>query len=295
MRFCRIHEARGLASFFVLGSLLLYSSASSVSAQQRPLRSPDAEVLPPGTMRFQVGFDFLQDVEYPLSGLSGDLTSVAVLGFRTSVGRMVELQMEGAVRSFLSVSRQVPSFVSPQLTTSNSTNDFGDISIFTKVRLWSEGARRPAFAFRFGYQMPTTNQVRGIGTNTSNLFTEVILQKHIGKLNLFGSIGVGILESPTANFTQNDVFLYGFGFLYPVHRRVNLLAEVYGRHSTRAISTDLLGTESRGQARFGLQILAGGFQWDFAGIAGLTNQSPRSGFTFGLSRDVRLFDYDRVK
>jgi hypothetical protein len=281
-----------LAALVVGGAGVL---AMPAAAQPRPLRTADAETIPPGTVQVQVGFDFLQDVTFPLSGLSGDLTSVGVLGIRMGVGKMVEVQMEGAVRHFLDVKRQGASFVTPQFTGDRSTHDTGDFALLTKIRLLPETDRRPSLALRFGFQMPNSNQVRGIGLNTSDIFVGLILEKHFGKLNLFGNFGVAILQSPTANFTQNDVLTYGAAFLYPVHRRVNLAGEVAGRHSTRRITPDLLGTESRSQARFGFQVFAGGFQWDLAGIAGLTKHDATGGFTFGVSRDIRLFDYGTVK
>ncbi len=266
-----------------------------LSAQNRPLRTVDAETVPAGTMRVQVGFDFLQDVDFPLSGLSGDMTSVAVVQIRMGVGKIAEVQLEGAVHHFLDVKKQVGAFVTPVLTGPNSTHDVGDFSIATKIRLLSETKNRPAVAFRFGYQMPNSDQSRGIGSNTSNIFAELILQKHFGKLNLMGNAGVAILQAPAAAFAQNDVLTFGAGFSYPAHRRVNVVGEVSGFQSTRRMSPNLLGTESRSQARLGLQILAGGFQWDVAGIAGLTKSSPRSGLTFGISRDFRWFDYNAIK
>ena len=275
--------------------LLAGIAALPAAAQQRPLRTPDAETLPAGTMRAQVGFDFLQDVSYPLSGLSGDQTSVAVISIRMGVGKIVEVQLEGAVRHFLDVKQQIAGPVPPQLTNGNSTSDTGDFSLFTKIRIIPEEKRRPAVAFRFGYQMPNSNQTRGIGTNTSNLFAEMVLQKHIGKLNVFGSAGLAILQSPTQNFSQNDVLIYGVGFIYPVHRRLNIVGEVAGRHSTRTIDPGLFGTESRAQGRLGLQIFAGGFQWDVAGIGGIHKNDPRTGFTFGISKEIRIFDYGSIR
>jgi hypothetical protein len=273
----------------------LYLLSVPVFAQNRPLRTADADTVPPGTLRTQVGFDFLQDVDFPLSGLSGDLTSVGVIQLRMGVGKIVEVQLEGAVRQFLDAKRQVGSFVTPQLTGPSSTHDIGDFSIFTKVRIFGETKTRPALGFRFGFQMPNSNQARGIGTNTTNLFAEMILQKHFGKLLLLGNAGVAILQAPAAGFTQNDVVTYGAAFSYAAHRRVNLVGEVLGWQNTRKASPALLGTESRGQGRLGLQIFAGGFQWDVAGIGGLTSRSPRSGFTFGVSRDFHLFDYSSIK
>lgn len=278
----------------VLTSVLPYLFASPLYAQQRPLRTPDAEILPAGTARTMVAFDFLQEVTFPASGLTGDLTSVGVLSSRLAVGKLVEIQTEQAIYNFLSVKQQAGGVITPALTGPRSTRDFGDLSIFTKVRILSEKDRRPAIAFRFGFQMPNSNQARGIGLNTSNLFASVIFQKHIGRANLYGSLGIAILESPTASFTQNDLFTYGAAMLYKISERVNFAGEVNGRYSSRVITAALVGTESRSQARFGLQIFAGGFQWDVAGVAGLTARDAKTGITFGISRDVRLFDYSKV-
>ena len=269
--------------------------SSPLAAQQRPLRTPDAEILPPGTLRVQVGFDFLQDVSFPLAGLGGDQTSIGIIGVRLGVGRMIEVQLEGAVRHFLDVKQQVGSFVTPVLTGARSTNDAGDFSFLTKIRILGETEKRPSLAVRFGFQMPNSNQVRGIGTNTSDLFAGIILQKHIRKLNVWGQVGLAILQSPVANFTQNDALTYGGAFVYPLHERLNLVGEVAGRQSTRNESANLLGTESRAQGRLGIQLFAGGFQWDFAGLAGLHRNDPKTGFTFGVTRDFRLFDYDKIK
>ncbi len=284
--------ARLIRCGFTLVTLALVCFAAA--AQQRPLRTPDAEILPPGTSRTMVGFDFLQDVTFPASGLSGDLTSVGILSARIAVGKLIEIQTEQAIYNFLSVKQQAGGVIAPALTGPASTRDFGDLSIYTKVRIFSEKEKRPGVAFRFGFQMPNSNQARGIGLNTTNLFAEAIFQKHIGRANLYGTLGIAILDSPTASFTQNDVLTYGGAVIYKISEHVNFAGEILGRYSSRAISTGLVGTESRSQARFGLQILAGGFQWDVAGVAGLTRRDAKTGLTFGISKDLRLFDYSKL-
>src|SRR3970282_671850 len=136
-----------------------------LAAQNRPLRTVDVETVPAGTMRVQDGFDFLQDVDFPLSGLSGDMTSVGVVQIRMGVGKIAEVQLEGAVHHFLDVKKQVGAFVTPVLTGAHSTQDVGDFSIATKIRVVCETTQRPGVTFRFGYQMPNSNQTRGIGSN----------------------------------------------------------------------------------------------------------------------------------
>ena len=265
-------------------------------AQERPLRTTDVETVPAGDLRVQVGFDFLQDVAFPLSGLRGDETSVGVIDLRAGISKIAEIEVAGAIQNFLDVKSQGASFVpNLQLTGVNSTHDTGDFSLATKIRFFRPSGKRPGLAFKFGFIMPNSNQARGIGTNTTNVFALVALEEQIQKLKLMGDLGIEILQAPNALFTQNDVLMYGAGFSYPVHRRVNIVGEVNGLYSDRTINNALLGTQSTGQARFGLQINAGGFTWDLAGIRGINKNDPRSGFTFGVTKDFHLFNYDRME
>ena len=282
-----MHYARIAAVLSIVVATLLLPGVAA--AQNRPLQTPDAEIVPAGTLRASVGFDFLNDIHYPASGLTGDQTNVADLDLRLGVGRIVEVELEGTVQSFLNVTQQVPSVIPLQLTNTDSTHDVGDFSLYTKILLAGETKHRPAFAFRFGFQMPNSNQARGIGLNTTNVFATFILQKHFGRLNTWGEAGIGILQSPNALFSQNDVLIYGGAFTYSVSRRVTIAGEINGRYNDRTINAALIGTESRSLARLGVQIFAGGFQWDLAGVAGLTTRDPSSGFTFGVTRDIKLF------
>lgn len=263
-------------------------------SQDRPLQTTDAEVVPAGALRAQAGFDFLQDVTFPLSGLGGDLTSVGVLNLRLGLSHAVEVGLDGTVQNFLDVKSRGPSFVpNLQLTGVNSTRDVGDFALSTKIRMLGEEGKRPGLAFRFGFIMPNTNQARGIGLNATHVFALVGAQTHVRKLKLFGDAGIEIMTAPNALYTQNDVLLYGGAFSYPVWRRVNMVGEVNGRYSSRNITAALVGTQSSSQARFGLQISVAGFVWDVAGIAGLNKFDPHSGFTLGVRRDFHLFHPSR--
>lgn len=277
----------------VITGLLMWAVAAG--AQDRPLRTSDAETVPAGTLRAAIGFDFLQDTGFPLSGLRGDETRAGVIDLRMGVGKIAEVELEGAIQNFLDVKARGPSFVpNLQLTGVNSTHDTGDFTLATKIRLLQAEGKRPGLAFKFGLEMPNSNQARGIGTNTTNVFALLAVEERIRKLTLFGNAGLEILQAPNALFTQNDALPYGGAFRYPVYRRVNLVGEVDGWYSARKINEGLLGTQSTGQARLGLQIFAGGFTWDVAGIRGINKYDPRSGFTFGVRKDFRLFDSPKV-
>jgi len=252
--------------------------------------------VPSGTLRAEIGFDFLQDVGFPLSGLRGDETSVGVVDLRMGVGKIAEIEVAGSVQNFLDVKSQGVSFVpNLKLTGVNSTHDTGDFSLATKIRILKNEGKRPGLAFKFGFIMPNSNQARGIGTNTTNVFSLMALEEQIKKLSVFGNLGVEILQAPNALFTQNDVLIYGGAFKYPIFRRVILVGEGNGLYSSRTINDALIGTQSSGQARLGLQIFAGGFTWDVAGIRGINKYDPSSGFTFGVSKDFHIFDYNKIE
>jgi hypothetical protein len=270
--------------------------AFAADAQDRPFRTTDVETVPAGDVRAQVGFDFLQDAGFPLSGLRGDETSVGVINLRFGISKIAEVELEGAIQNFLDVKSRGASFVpNLSLTGVNSTHDTGDFALSTKIRFLRPSGKKPGLAFRFGFIMPNSNQARGIGTNTTNVFAMFALEEQLQKLKLMGDLGLEILQAPNALFTQNDVLMYGAGFSYPIHKRVNIVGEVNGLYADRRINAALIGTQSTGQARFGLQINAGGFTWDLAGIRGLNKYDPRSGFTFGVTKEFHLFDYNRIQ
>src|SRR5882672_8896861 len=161
---------RLLAAAAVMNAVMCFV-ASELGAQDRPLRTVDTETVPAGMLRTEIGFEFLQDVGFPVSGLRGDETSVGVLDLRMGVGKIVEVEVEGAIQNFLDVKSRGTSFVpNLSLTGVNSTHDTGDFALSTKIRIIKPSDKKPGLAFRFGFIMPNSDQARGIGTNTTNVF-----------------------------------------------------------------------------------------------------------------------------
>jgi hypothetical protein len=279
-----LHIARAVALLvFVLGACAL------VAAQQRPLVTEDVDIIPPGSVRLQVGIDFFQNAKFPLSDLTGDLTRVGVVGINVGLSPNVEFQLDGVVQNFLSINRRGPASAVPLSIApgANTTNDAGDFRLATKIKLRRETRRAPSLGFKFGVELPNSNETRGVGVNQTNAFGLILVGKKFGhedRLNLFGNLGIGIFTAPKNEFTQNDMLLYGVGGLYRLNDRVELAGEVNGRANTRNGRAPL-GTEPLSLARLGLRVKAGGLKFDFAGAAGLTKFSPRSGVTFGVTYD----------
>jgi len=272
----------------LLTLVAVIGSVAVASAQQRPLLTDDIDITPPGAIEIGAGVDFFQNAKFPLSGLTGDLSRVGDIRLRTGFAPNVEFQIEGALRTYLAINSQGPSAI-PLSISGNSTSDFDDFTLSAKIKLRNETKKLPAIGFKFGYQMPNTNQARGIGTNQINIFGKIIAQKkfgsYVGKVPRFtaiGNLGMVIMTAPIERFTQNDLVLYGVAGIFRATNHVNIVSEVNGRLNTRG-GTVPLGTESVGQFRVGAQVRASGLRFDTAAAFGLTKYSPRSGFIFGVT------------
>ena len=268
---------------------LLLCIATVTNAQQRPLLTEDVDIIPPGTIRIEAGIDFMQGATYTVSGLKGDLTRVGVIGINFGMGPNVEFQIEGVAQNYLSInSRGVSAVPLSNAPGANSTNDTGDFTLWAKFKLRNETHRGPSLGFRFGVQLPNSNQSRGIGVNQTNAYGSILVGKKFGqdgRFNTFGNLGIAILTAPTQLFSQNDVLTYGAAGIFRVNKQFSIAGEVNGRANTRP-GNGPLGTESQAEARLGMQIRASGLRFDFAGIKGLTSFSPNSGFTVGVTYDT---------
>ena len=193
--------------------ILIFSFAAFAFAQQRPLLTEDVDTTPEGAVRVSAGVDFLQNVKYPLSGLKGDQTSVGDIRISVGFSKNVEFQIEGTVQNYVAINSATDPSPIPLDINGNSTNDSGDFTLSTKIKLRNETRILPALGFKFGFQLPNTNQARGIGTNQINVFGKVLVQKKFGsrnknntaRVNMFGNVGLGIMTSPLERFSQNDL------------------------------------------------------------------------------------------
>jgi hypothetical protein len=267
---------------------LIVASAVFSVAQQRPLLTDDIDITPPGAFEIGAGVDFYQNAKFPLSGIRGDLTRLGDIRVRTGLASNVEIQVEGSLQNFVAINSRTVSAI-PLQVTGNSTNDFDDFTVSAKIKVRNQSGLMPAIGFKFGFQMPNTDQSKGIGTNQINIFAKILAQRKFGRIikntprfNLLANLGLGIMTAPLERFTQNDVLLYGLGGIYRVNDNINIVGEVNGRANTRSGAAPL-GTESLSQFRLGTQIKASGLRFDTAAVLGLNHFSPRSGIVFGVT------------
>jgi len=270
------------------GIVMMLAATIMSFAQQRPLLTDDVDITPAGSFEIGAGVDFFQKAKFPLSGINGDLTRIGDIRLRTGLASNVEIQIEGTLQNYVAINSMSASAI-PLSVNGNSTNDNDDFTVSAKIKLRNETRLMPAIGLKFGFQMPNSDQAKGIGTNQINIFSKVLLQKKFGsrvgntaRLNTYGNIGLGIMSAPLERFSQNDVILYGLAGIYRLTDQVNLVSEVNGRLNTRSGAAPL-GTESIGQFRLGTQIKASGLRFDAAAAFGLTRFSPRTGVIFGVT------------
>lgn len=256
-----------------------------VFAQQRPLLTDDAELLPPGRVRIEVGVEFLQGKKYPLSGLEGDLTRIGVAGIQVGVGEYAEFRISGVVQDVLSITKRTEPVVAPTID-GDSTNDFGNLLLETKLKLTGEKSHLPAIAFKFGVELPNANQENGLGTDMTQFYSSLLFKKHLGRVQVLADLGLAILGSPVVPGKQTDPFTYGVGAIIPLHRSVNFVAEVNGRQG----ASGRIGNENLSQFRAGFQFRTGALRWDVAGVGGLKEFDPDSGVVVGMTYEFQAFN-----
>jgi hypothetical protein len=272
------------AVFVGLCAVVLMSA--SMKAQQRPLVTEDPEPVGAGRVLVEVGLDYNRDVLFPVSGLTGNLMKLPLIGISFGLGSIAEIQIDGGLWNSLSITNRVQAPLSSLVTvTGNKTSSVEDIVVGAKVRIAGEGVARPSIGVRFSTRLPNASNENGIGLGTIDFFSSLLLGKTIQSVRVVGNIGLGILSDPTQGNRQNDVLTYGVSFARALTDTTEIVGEINGRVSTRK-EIPPPGTESRAVLRFGGRYTRGMLRVDAGLLLGLTSMSNISngvGFTTGFT------------
>jgi hypothetical protein len=261
-----------------------------VFGQQRPLKTDDAELLSIGRVRLECGTEFLQGQMYSLSGLTGDLTRLGVSSIHVGMGEYAEFQISGVVQDFLSISSRAERPILPPNFAGNSTSDFGNLVLASKLKLAPEKGSRPALAFKFAVELPNAKPDSGLGASETEFYASLLITKQLGRARLNGNLGLAILGSPVMAGRQADPLTYGVAAIIPLHGNINFVGEFSGRQGPEG----RVGNENQSQLRAGMQIHSGGVRWDLAGILGLKPFDPDSGLAIGLTYEFQAFHRNRT-
>ncbi|MCA1560379.1 MAG: hypothetical protein LC753_02945 [Acidobacteria bacterium] len=269
---------------------LVTSMTAPAWAQQRPLVTEDPETIGSGLILLEGGFDVQRGVNFPVSGLEGNLLRIPVLGISLGISSIAELQIDGGFYNRVTVTSREPAPLSGQLDfTGDRTSDVEDLVIATKIRLLSETPSRPAVAVRFGTRLPNAGNESGLGLDTTDFFASGLFGKTVQSIRVVGNVGLGILGDPTRGDHQNDVLTYGISLARAVLQGVEVVGEINGRADMRE-GDPPPGTESRAVMRVGGRFTRGTVRIDGAVLIGMTSRDPSIGFTAGLTYVFKAFN-----
>ena len=275
---------------FVIGVALSLALAAPAAAQQRPLVTEDPETIGSGLILFEGGFDVQREIFYPVSGLQGDLVRLPTLGLSFGLSSIAELQIDGGLYNRLNVNARSAAPLSSMLDfTGDSTSDFEDIVIGTKVRMLSETAGRPAIGVRFATKLPNASNENGIGLDTTDFYASLLVGKTVQSIRFVGNAGLGILGDPTRGDRQADVLTYGFSVARAVRQGVEIVGEINGRLQTQEDEDAPPGSDSRAAFRVGGRFTHRTVRFDGGLILGMTSRDPSFGFTAGVTWVFRGF------
>ncbi len=278
---------RTLLSFATV--LFSLSSVHPAAAQQRPLTTQDPETIGAGRVLVEGGIDFAHNAFFPLSGLQGNLWSVPLIGINVGLSSIADLQISGGPYDRLTISERRPAPLAGAVTAvGDRTHAVHDIEIGAKIRLVAETAGRPAFGFRFSTRLPNAKHESGLGQDTTDFSSSLLVGKTVESVRVVGNVGLTIMSEPLRADKQNDVLTYGLSFARAMTTATEIVGEVNGRASTRGGEAPV-GTESRGILKLGGRYTRGPVRLDAGVFVGLTSIDPTIGLTGGFTYVFNAF------
>jgi hypothetical protein len=275
---------------FVAVATALILIPCNATAQQRPLLTEDPEPIGAGRLLLEGGFDYSIDTQLPAQGLQGNLLRMPTLGVSIGISSIAEFQIDGGFYNRLKITDQEDAPLTRFLKIDgDTTSDFQDVVVATKIRFLAESPRHPSFALRFATKLPIASNENGIGLDTMDFYATLLAAKTVQSVRIVGNGGVGILSSPTSINEQNDVLVYGASFARALTDNAEFVGEINGRWSTRA-GGPFPGTESRSILNIGGRYTTGSLRLDGGLFFGLTTLDPTIGFTAGFTYVFTAFE-----
>jgi len=234
-----------------------------------------------GELLFGLGLSSSRGVSQPLSGLSGDLWSLADVAVDYGLTDRAMIGVRGPAWQILSITSRRPSSVPLDPSAEDGTaTDAGDFRV--TVAFAPFGARDGLSAGALvEVKLPTTNETRGIGPNTTDVTLGVIGSWGSRRLRATGSLGVAILEAPLESFVQNDLVAYALDVRFRATEGLELSTFSKGLANTHDIIP--LGTEDLGVAGVSAEVRLGSWRVDAGVRRGYAGNSPDWTLSAGLA------------
>lgn len=270
--------------------VFLLSLAARAAAQQRPLVTEDPEPVGGGRVLLEAGLDLERDVFFPVSGLSGNRLVLPTVSISIGLSSIAELQIDGALYQRLNITERRDAPLSSVLDIDDDdTTDVDDFIIATKLRLVTEGGRRPALGLRLATKLPNVSNESGLGTDMTDFFASLLVAKTVQSIRVVGNGGVAILGDPTSAVPeQNDLMTFGVSVARAMTTAAEIVGEINGRLNLANDDPDP-GAENRATIRLGGRYTRGSVRVDAAVLFGMTSRDPSIGLTTGFTWVLNAF------
>jgi hypothetical protein len=262
--------------------ILALAKAHPSSAQPRPVPIEAVKGPGAGNITLQTSVDYTRDARFPLSGLEGNLWRVALFRMDVGLSSIADFEMSGGLRDHLQILSKTPAVLSGRLRLTNpaSTGAFDDFIVGTKIRLLGERSAMPGVAFRVATRLPNAKHPSGLGQNTTDFYTSLLVGQSVSATHITGNIGVGVLGDPLVGNRHVGSLLYGVELSRQVVH-ATLIAGIDGRTGPMQP-----GLEPRAISRAGAVWTRGPTRVELDGTLGLTTRDGdvgvalTAGFTF---------------
>lgn len=251
---------------FPVHLLACVAACTSLVFAQRPVMLTESATTS-GRHRLDLflGGEYFNKQQAPALDRARSMTRVGVIGWHQGVADNVNLDIDW--RGYLFA----------KLGNGASVNDWGDVTISTRVRFLKEKNRRPALGLRTSFKLPNTKYVPyGLGSNQADYYSHLLVTKHFGDAETRLNVGFGIVGDPKALSAQDDVYLLSGAVIVPASSRFSLFAEVYGL-------TGYYDDDDKLLARFGGMVNLGGLELAVFGSARLAGSNIDIGGAFEAS------------
>lgn len=276
-----------LIGLMIAAALTVAGAARPADAQSRPLTTEDPETVPAGHLLLEGGLDYAHGIEFPATGLKGNLWRIGVVGASLGVGPFAEIQVDGGLAQRLAVTEQNPNAPLASLLTvvDDRTTDLLDLRVGAKLRFASETISRPAVAARFWTRLPLADPESGLGTGTADFNAGVAVGKTVRSVRTVVNLGLGSAGNAVEGHRRHVVIDYGGSLARAVRSGVELVGELAGRTAPDEVGAPPPSTV----VRVGGRITQGPVRVDGGLSLGLNDADPVWGFTVGATWVFRAF------
>lgn len=256
-------------------------------AQQRPLVTEDPEPIGAGRVLVEAGVDWDRDLFLPISGLRGDVLTLRP-GFSVGLSSLAEVQFDGGIYQRMRIARRLDGPFAPLLDIpGDTTQDSGDLSVSMKIKFLNEAPGRPAMGFRFSTRLPNASNESGLGQDTTDFLSQIIVGKTVQSFRIVFNGGLLIQDDPTNLARQDDLMVYNVSLARALTSSSEVVGEYVGRRNWGRIITP--GADSRGLVRVGARYTRGNVRVDGAMTFAAFGNEPAHGFTAGVTWVTQAF------